>query len=56
MKKVNYFSSVGSLIADNERHIREIKSRIVVAKAAFSNNNNNNNSPANWMKRGKCYI
>jgi len=54
LKKVKYFSSVGSLITNNARCRREINSRIAVAKAAFYKNNNN--SAANWEKRMKCYI
>jgi hypothetical protein len=35
LENVEYFSYLGSMITNNARCIREIKSRIVMAKTAF---------------------
>jgi hypothetical protein len=36
LKKVKYFNYLGSMITNDPRCIREIKSRIAMAKAAFN--------------------
>jgi hypothetical protein len=46
LENVEYFSYLGSMITNDARCTREIKSRIALAKAAF--NKRRIFSPANW--------
>ena len=36
LEDVEYFNCLGNMVTNNERHTREIKSRIAIAKAAFN--------------------
>jgi outer membrane protein assembly factor BamA len=38
LEKVQYFSSMDSMITNNARYTCEVKSRIIMAKAAFNKN------------------
>jgi hypothetical protein len=46
LEDVEYLNYLGSMITNDARCAREIKSRIAMAKAAF--NKKKNLSPANW--------
>jgi hypothetical protein len=58
LQNVEYFKYLGSMIANDARCIREIKSRIVMAKAAFNKKNLfTSKLDLNLRKKlVKCYI
>ena len=59
LENVEYFKYLGSMIANDARCTSEIKSRIVMAKAAFNRNNTLSTSKLDlylWKKLVKCYI
>jgi hypothetical protein len=59
LKNVEYFSYLGSMITNDARCTREIKSRIAMAKAAFNKKKNLFTSELDLNLRKKlvkCYI
>jgi hypothetical protein len=59
LENVEYFNYLGSMITNDARCTREIKSRIAMAKAAFNKKNTHFTSNLNLnirKKLVKCYI
>jgi hypothetical protein len=59
LENVEYFNYLGSMITNDARCTREIKSRIAMAKAVFNKKKNIFTSKLDlnlWKKLVKCYI